>query len=474
MNVLPRRSASYALLLVLALALASVAAASPSSEAGVGPAVARILARPELDGAGVSLLAVDLETGRVLASRAPDALRLPASNLKLLTAAAALRGLGGGWRWRTRLLAEGDALVLVGAGDPTLSAEGLRTLARSAIPARRLVLDLDAISNLPYGPGWAWDDEGQDYSPPLGALGVDENLVAVEFLPSLAVGAPIRVMAPTTLAFEGKATTGRADAVDTFEWRRLEGKNRVRVEGVLPMGRPRLEHIAVADGATYAAEIFTQALAQPLVVASPAEGGGPSSGAGPAARELGAIESPPLAIALVHMLKTSDNYYAEQILRTLGRAREGRPADSGLEEEAALLEPLGLRPGSWRQVDGSGLSRMDLVRASQLVTVLRAMAGTPEFVTALPVAGVDGTLASRFRGSPLQGRLRAKTGTMTGVSSLSGYLCDPAGRPRVAFSLLIDHHLGSTRVIKGLEDEIMEALLIRPAGRCSPPRRASR
>jgi len=428
--------------------------------------VARIVAsRPALQGCGWSLLVCDLTDGHVLYAHDPQRLLLPASNMKLLTAAAALRSLGADYRYTTALeYRANETLVLVGSGDPALSTSQLDELATAVsqhgvTTVGDIVVDESHIDNTRFGPGWAWDDEIEAFNPPLGALGVDENVVTVCVSAALVpfVAPRVQVAPDGVFTLRNDAATALPDGADSLDWTRLEGRNELVVRGVLPMPSEVRSCVPVADGATYAATVLRDALRRHHVTVTGTVRRQEVAYA-QAARFRVCVQSAPLRALLVHMMKRSDNYYAEQLLRTLGRRQNDAAPTSGLAVASALLAQMGLGAGTYTQVDGSGLSRYNLVTVSHLVSVLRAMVNDRDFVAALDVAGVDGTLVGRFTKSPLRGRLRAKTGTMGGVSALSGYVCDDRGKPRWVFSFIINGALGPGEDLKTLEEDLMNAI----------------
>ncbi len=181
----------------------------------------------------------------------------------------------------------------------------------------------------------------------------------------------------------------------------------------------------------------------------------------PEARRLAVHRSRPLADLLRTMNKESDNLYAEQVLKALGAERVGPPgsAEKGLRSVKAFLDTLGVNPEEFRLVDGSGLSRSNAVSPEVLVNVLawmyRQFKLSPEFVSSLPVAGEDGTLAHRL--GQFSRLSRAKTGTLKGVSSIAGYAVNRRGEV-LAFAVLVNGYSGPVPGIRGLLDEFVKRL----------------
>jgi D-alanyl-D-alanine carboxypeptidase/D-alanyl-D-alanine-endopeptidase (penicillin-binding protein 4) len=179
--------------------------------------------------------------------------------------------------------------------------------------------------------------------------------------------------------------------------------------------------------------------------------------------ELAAVESAPLAQLLIETNRESNNTYAEALLKTLGVTQftNGQDATtSGIAAVKAALTPLGVNPAGYSMVDGSGLASRDRASAEALVQTLQAMAQSPDaqvYRNSLAVAGVNGTLKTRFRNTAVQGKLQGKTGTITGVVALSGYLTLP-NYPDVTLSILTNYSGASTSTVRGAVDEIVLVL----------------
>jgi D-alanyl-D-alanine carboxypeptidase (penicillin-binding protein 4) len=157
------------------------------------------------------------------------------------------------------------------------------------------------------------------------------------------------------------------------------------------------------------------------------------------------------------MMKNSDNFYAEQIIKTIGAEVMGAGSwSNGIKAVKQFLCDIGIDATQLRMVDGSGLSRYNLLSPQLVVNLLKYMY-SETFLTSLPMAGVDGTLKNRMKGTPLEGNLKAKTGTMSGVSALSGYITTESGDV-IAFSIMINNYAKSSKPIKIIEDEIAEII----------------
>lgn len=428
----------------------------------------RLLDDPRLTGAQVSALVTDPATGEVLYGRRPEALMLPASTLKTVTAAAALDLLGPGHRFATDVLAAGRRtgpvldgdLVLRGGGDPSLLPADLDTLARQVADSGvttvtgGIVADATRYDDVPLGPNWAWDDQAAYYSPQISALTLttdgdyDPGTVRLTVTPADGPGRPAAVRvtpadAPVHLA--GQIGTGPAGSARTADVTRRPGGNDLVLTGSVPAGAaPADEWIAVDAPARVTAAVFAAALARQGVTVhgTPAEGRTPD-GAAPVATHT----SQPLSALLVPFLKLSNNGIAEHLVKEIGRVRSGTGTwAAGTAEVGEFVRRSGIDAGEARQVDGSGLSRHNLLSARRLTALLDFARGAPWFTAwydALPVAGdprrmVGGTLANRLRGTAAEGRVHAKTGSMTGVDALAGYADLPGGR-RLAFAVLVNN-----------------------------------
>lgn len=445
-------------------------------------AIADALSDPSLAHSGVALLVVSLERGDTLFSREADRLYTPASNRKLFTAASALHWLGPDHRFRTALLATGPLrgdtlhgdLVLVGRGDPDLTAAQLAGLADSLARrgARVVTGDVRAddtwFDDVAWGAGWMWDDGPFWEWPYVTALSLADNVVTVTARPGPAVGAPIEVAIDPPTAYvtvHSTATTAAPASEPELEIdRRWDPKeNVVDVRGALPLGAEAVvARRTVEEPALFAATVFRELLEARGVEVVGAARLEPL--AGEPADTVASHRSAPLTESVRNFLKISDNLTGELLVKAVGAAVSGAPGtyENGLAAERAFLAAeVGVDTTAQRLADGSGVSRYNLVTARQIVQLLDYMTSRddlfPAYFAALPVAGVDGTLETRLRGTPAEGRAHAKTGTLNGVTSLSGYV-DSADGERLAFSMLIEFFAGSTAPRRAVQDSVVAAL----------------
>jgi D-alanyl-D-alanine carboxypeptidase/D-alanyl-D-alanine-endopeptidase (penicillin-binding protein 4) len=491
-------------------ALLLAGCAARGAPAPLSPDVLRLAAEfdsafagPEFARAQWGALVQSLDNGQVLYRRNAERLFKPASNLKLITGAAALVRLGPDYRFRTSVLARGERqgdtlvgdLVVVGRGDPSLSQRvaggddilaALRPWADS-IAARgirvirgRVAGDASWFPDPVLGAGWMWDDLPFYYAAPIGALQFNEAVAALEVAPGAAAdaaahvtlvpaGAPLRVFATVT--------TAPADpAISRIDWTRAPFSDSVVVTGRISAGRPTTRLVvSVPDPTRY----FEAALTQVLREAGIQVLGARCQVSGICARTPGAPEptppdtrhltpdtlfiwrSIPLRELLPHFEKPSQNQIGEALLRTLGGEATGvASVDSGKVVVRDVLRSFGVPDDAYSIVDGSGVSHYNYVAPEVLARVLFAMARRPEadvFLQSLSVAGVDGTLENRLRGTAAAGNARAKTGDISGARTLSGYVTTRDGE-RFVFVLMANHFTAPRRVVDAVADHLVERL----------------
>jgi D-alanyl-D-alanine carboxypeptidase/D-alanyl-D-alanine-endopeptidase (penicillin-binding protein 4) len=444
-----------------------------------------LLADPSLQGADVGLVVRDATTGAALYDHNGGSELLPASNAKLLTSAAAMDVLGPDYTFSTSVLTSGARiggvlagnLYLRGTGDPTMLAADYDALAAKVAASGittvsgQLVADETWFDNVRLAPGWAWDDEPYYYDAQVSALTVspdtdyDPGSVDVTVTPGTAGQPPSVTVTPPTnyVTIVNTATTGAAGSADSENVDRDNGDNVIRVTGAMPAdATPDVETMAVWDPAALVASLFSADLAQHGVRVL----GGGSDGKTPAgATTLTSRQSMPLSQLLVPFLKLSNNLHAETLVKAAGEKVSGQGTwSAGLKALEADSSALGVDSGQLRLVDGSGLSRMDTMTPDQLANVLVTAQRQPWFgawYQALPIAGVSdrmvgGTLRNRMVGTPAANNMHAKTGSMTGVSALSGYVTAADGE-KLVFAMVSNDFLG------GLPTSIEDAVGVRLA-----------
>lgn len=419
-----KRVASAAAPPVLAPVSGDAAGATPT-EAGIRAAL-EPLAKATALGAPPAVAVVDALTGRPLYGANQERAATPASTTKITTAVAALTAPGPNHRIATRVVpgATPGTIVLVGGGDPTLTALDGGQFGSGYRPAR--------LSDLATATAAALKASGTTQvrlqydttlytGPALHAIGVNENIAPVVSL---------------------MVDEGRVDPT-------VVGKesNRVASPGI--------------DAAKkFAAQLKTAGI---TVDGTPAPGTAPATGA----PELASVQSPPLSAMVEQMLTFSDNDLAEALLRQVAIAK-GQPASfqGGTVAARQVLEGLGVPYGASNLKDGSGLDKEDKLTPQTLVQTLAVAASTahPELrwaLTGLPIAGFTGTLTDRYGATSgsadAAGVVRAKTGSLTGVSTLSGLVRDKDGR-LLAFAILADRFTGDPDPARAAIDRMAAAL----------------
>ncbi|WP_242356710.1 D-alanyl-D-alanine carboxypeptidase/D-alanyl-D-alanine-endopeptidase [Anaeromyxobacter sp. SG64] len=459
----------------LAVLLSAPSAAEPPSQRDLQAALDSIVQGSALAGARAGVLVADVTSGDVLYAREADVLLNPASNVKLVTSAAALARLGPGYRFATEFLVDAPSarspqvrtLYVRGRGDPTLVTERLWAIAGELahLGIRRVgdvVLDDGWFDAERYGPGYDQEEGDRSYLAPTGALSLNWNAVAVYVGPGAGRGQKGRVeLEPQSPFFEvvnRTRTVGpRGRRHVTVESSLAGGRQRIVISGPVPAGS-RVQPVwrRVDDPPRY----LGHTLARLLELRGVKVMGAIHTGAVPRGAKLVHVATSDTLAEIVRRLnKNSNNFVAEQLVKTLGAEAKGAPGSwpKGIEAVGEFLATLGVPRGAYVMKNGSGLNDTNRFSARQLVTLLRAMwARFPlqaEYVTSLPVAGRDGTIRWRMDGTAADGHLRAKTGTLENVTSLSGYV-ETAGRRTLAFAVIVNdypgRHAGVVRAVDAL------------------------
>jgi D-alanyl-D-alanine carboxypeptidase/D-alanyl-D-alanine-endopeptidase (penicillin-binding protein 4) len=471
----------FAVVLILAWGCAVDGGARAEEPARSTASLERAFAARGLQGAAVSALVVDRASGAELWARGADTALVPASTQKLLTAVAALDAFGPAYRFVTELRASrpigadgaiGD--LFVRGGDPALTAEqwwrlaaDLRALGLSEVRGD-LVLDDALFDEARWHESWA-PVTARAYHAPVSAVSANFGAFRVRVAPGAAPGAALEVALDPPVPYlrlvnEGR--TGKRGSKSTLAVERsaAAGEERVRVSGSVPVGTaPDDVWRSVADPLGYAGAVLRMQLAANGVrVAGVTRRGA----AAPGASVLLEFEGLPLQQIASLFLKYSNNFIAECLVKwlALGPApAPGAPPGSwpaGTRALEARLAALGVPLAGTRIVDGSGLSRANRVSARVLVEALRrgeaAFAGGPELLAALPLAGEDGTLVKRAAGA--RGRLRAKTGSLDGVTSLAGFARSERGRELV-FAVLVNGYRHGDAAASDAMDAVAAALV---------------
>jgi D-alanyl-D-alanine carboxypeptidase/D-alanyl-D-alanine-endopeptidase (penicillin-binding protein 4) len=381
---------------------------------------------PKFANANLGVLIVNPETGDTLYSRNAHKLFMPASNQKILTSAVALTQLGPDYRYHTVIAKRGEIkdsvlngdLIVIGRGDPTMSdrvygsaAKEMAAIADSvrAHGIRRVTGALrqggNAFPDSIYGYGWEWDDIGGESGAPVDELLYNEGMVQ----------RAAKIDGRDTVISVATRTPGYVYLSALYGALSQRG---VSVTGLV--------------------DLNIDSLAAPLDTVY-------------------VIQSPPLREILKHFMKPSQNQIGEALLKTLGLEKTGiGTADAGAAVISTQLRDWGIDSTEYVVYDGSGLSRHDLVTPHAIVTILSTMRKDTAFTVyydAFPIAGVDGTIRSRMKGTAAENNLHGKTGTIEFVRSLSGYV-DTADGQKLVFSFLSNHFTTPVSEITRVQDAV--------------------
>ncbi len=398
--------------------------------------------QPEFRNAQYGVLIVNPRTGDTLYSKNAGKLFMPASNMKIITSAAALTLLGPEYTYKTTFLTNGEVsdslldgdLLVIGRGDPTVSdrmqglvtGDRMRGLATTVMDAladsirahgiRQVGGSIARVGNaFPdsiYGYGWEWDDLGEYYG-----AGVDELIFN-----------------------EGMAPTKLRPPPDTVRDSLYSGPAKDPAKAYLDA----LNDALVRKGITVDGGVMDSILPTPIKTDT-----------------LFVLTSPRLRDILPALMKPSQNQIAEILLRTIGLERGGiGTADTARKIVGQQLLAWGVQPDGFVIRDGSGLSDQDLLTPETIVRVLDRIQRDTAFAAyynAMPIAGVDGTIEKRMKGTPAEGNVRAKTGTLAKARSLSGYVTTADGE-RLIFSVLANNTTTPGSTITKVADQIGAAL----------------
>jgi serine-type D-Ala-D-Ala carboxypeptidase/endopeptidase (penicillin-binding protein 4) len=446
----------------------------------------RIIDRPELRRYRWGIVVRDLNGTTQLYNRDGDRLFIPASNVKLITTAVALRQLGATRRLRTsvyQLPSTGSRanLVVVGRGDPSLTVAKLPLLVgqlkqRGITQIDRISFDDGYFRGEQLNSGWEWGDLSTDYAPAINGLMLNQNSNPLVVSPQQ-IGLPLKYtwqdpslnnwqvdnQSLTTVASQDSRVDAFSSAVPKAI--AMFGKSTIRLTGKLaPTAAATQIDLPLVDPARSFMNAFNQSLNRAgisigntrLVVAQNIFN----------LPEIAAIDSPTIAELINETNQKSNNIYAEVLLKSIGHTHPTHFTSNedtstlGITLAKQQLTEMGVDPQAYRLYDGSGLSRHNLVAPATFTRVLSAMAPTPIgqiYRDSLPLSGISGSLKNRMKGTLAQGIVRAKTGSLSGVASLSGYINPPQYSPLV-FSIILNQHDRPTSQMVKIIDEIVIAL----------------
>jgi len=440
-------------------------------------AIEQVINRPELRRSrwGIEIQTL---TGESLYSLDGDKFFNPASTAKLLVSAAGLLELGANYRIKTPIYSEGnppvlDSLRIQGRGDPTISTQSLKDLAqelqaKGVKQITNLIIDDSYLAPPTINPTWEWDDVHSYFATAVNSTILNENTVTLTLLPQQ-IGQPVKFFWDDAIAASqwrviNQATTGKKDLKYAVEIDEDLGQPLLKLRGELAVNEPPdIWDLAVVDPAQYFLESLRLHLSQAgitvnrgMVVEQQVEQG----------TEFTAIYAPPLQKILGEINQESNNLYAEVLGKILAQELKVKTPVVAINQS---LNQLGIKPEEYVLVDASGLSRQNLVTPQTLVEVLRLMSQHSDSKVAqayrqsLAIAGTKGTLKKRFINTAIANNLWAKTGTLTGVGALSGYLKTQSNKTLV-FSILVNNSELEDQEIRQAIDEIV--VIINQSNHC--------
>lgn len=463
---------------LLLFCVSSVVAQQPKTLPELQARIQEVLAKPELSPAMVGIKVVSLDNGRVLFEENAAKLLRPASNMKLYTVAAALDRLSPDYRFSTSVYANTRPdiagvvhgnLTIYGRGDPSIAArfnngdyfKGIDDLAARIVAAGVKRVEGDIVGDESYfvgpkyGSGWNWEDLTWYYGAEITPLTANDNALDLFIKPGTAIGQPALITTgppDPLLTIINKVTTSVKGSKREFSIHRGLGENTITITGSIPLeDRGYTGGIGISHPGLLFVYMLRSSLAQKGVTITGASRTSVSSNV--LQNEIATLQSPPFSMIAAQTLKPSQNLYTELILRTLGKVAPPPPPattsnlpqtsdELGLEAVKTFLKTVGLRPEALVLDDGSGLSRNDMITAEasvQLLTFMSKHRYATVFRDALPIGGVDGTLRNRFKGTPAENNVRAKTGSLSSAASLGGYMTT-AGGEKLAFSIMVNNY----------------------------------
>ena len=429
----------------------------------------------------IAISVYDLKENKQLYHHNDKLLLYPASNMKLLTTAAALTYLGEDYIFQTSLYHTGiinsdtlyGDLYVAGGFDPEFSTSDLDSMIQSVKSlgikyiTGNLYADIFLKDSLYWGKGWMWDDDPDPTQPRLSSLNINDNSIEI-YVEGTNVGSPGKViLTPETNYVEvvnNSITVSPSEKTDlkiTRDW--VNGTNKIIIDGKVRSGvvtdsSVQKEKLNLINPYFYFLTLLREHLANQGINVN----GENKIAHLPENSVYLASFNRGIDSVIVHQNKESNNMYAEMLLYALALNDSGVPAlaKNGIQALKNLIKLLNLNPGNYYIADGSGVSRYNLLSTELLSNLLKYMYHSHYYYlyyNSLPIAGIDGTLKKRMINSSATGKVRAKTGTLEGVSALSGYV-RTRSNSLLTFSVMIQNYVGKSTVARNYLDRICEIL----------------
>lgn len=439
---------------------------------------------PNFSNAHWGVVIQSLSTGEYFYRRNDNKNFMPASNMKLFTTALALQQLGPNYTYETTLYLNGRIkneeikgdLILRGTGDPTITkrfyggdalfvfnkwADSLVNMGIETISGN-IIADDDAFEEESLGNGWAWDDETYYYSALTGGVCFNDNCVDLTIRPGNRIGkkASIEIYPNTKfVTILNNVVTVSNDSVTNINFYRERNTNIIQCVGTIRKSELEYrESITVNNPTKFTAQVLKEVLESKGIRIRGQALDNDELGIARDYQRLTPLftqVSPPLKEIITVVNKISQNLYSEQLLKTIGYEKlKFGSIENGLKASKNLLKQMGIDPENLQIVDGSGLSRLNLFTPAQLNSLLRFMYRSKyfnEFYESLPIAGVDGTIANRMKNTRAMNNVRAKTGYINAVRSLSGYVTTTDGE-MLTFVMISNNFLVPLKLAENIQD----------------------
>lgn len=440
----------------------------------------QIISDPFFDQTIIAIDIFDLTDNVSLFQKNNKLLLRPASNMKLLTSSAALLNLGDYYSFRTDLYHSGvieettlyGDVFVVGGFDPNFSLNDLDSLVAvvKSLGIKKITggvyADISKKDSMYWGKGWMWDDDPEPSAPYLSALNINENSIQV-YVEGTDIDSPANVKLLPDTKYMGiinnSVTVSSADTDDiliTRDW--VNEKNTILISGEVIKNNLNEYHskVNVLHPERYFLSLFSEHLQR--------EGISVSKFIDVKCLDKNSVYLTsiyrPIDSVLAIVNKDSDNLSAEMLVYAIAYQDSGAPAtaDDGLAAVKRLIDSLGFNPDDYSVADGSGVSHYNLITAELIVGTLKYMYYNQKdlfelFYNSLAVAGVDGTLKNRMKNTSAQNKVHAKTGTLNGVSNLSGYVTAKNGH-LLAFSIMIQNYVDESSKARKFQNKICELL----------------
>jgi serine-type D-Ala-D-Ala carboxypeptidase/endopeptidase (penicillin-binding protein 4) len=445
---------------------------------------------PTFSNAHWGVVIQSLETGEYFYKRNEDKFFIPASNMKLFTSAAGLLLLGEDYRFSTNLLTDGyldgsileGNLIIQGRGDPTISgrfynddvyavysawADSLITMGIDEIRGN-IIGDDNLFDDLGLGRGWSWDYESYWYAAPSGAISLNDNCVDLILRYDRTSDIINLITYPESnyIVINNEVRLVPADSITDISVYRERGSNVVTVYGTFSRKIDSLKtYVTVNNPTQYAMVVLHEVLTKKGIAVRgypvDIDDFGDTLNY-PVLHHLFTYYSPDMKEIVKVINKGSHNFYAEQVLKTIGLEIEGLgTVKNGIEACKEIFMEIGLNPENIVMADGSGLSHHNMTTPRQLTTLLKFLYNSnlfTSFYNSLPISGVDGTLGNRMKNTRAQKMVRAKTGYIRAARSLSGFTQTGDNEP-IVFSMICNNFNVPVKLAENIQDLVCLRLI---------------